>query len=79
MFNFFLLPQGIHDLKSYELLNRIVGEGLNVEYKFTRAPCIYSSTMVAVELILKNTSSKPVNKINIGDKVCHSFLPSIHW
>jgi len=54
--------------KSYELLNRLTGEGLSIEYKFTRAPCIFSSTMVGVELIFRNSSSSAINKISVGTK-----------
>ncbi|XP_065060461.1 AP-3 complex subunit beta-1-like [Rhopilema esculentum] len=61
-------PQTTDVQKTYELLNRIAGEGLSIEYRFTRAPCIYSNSMVTIELILKNTSAKPIQKISVGSK-----------
>ena len=53
--------------KTYELLNRITGGGLQVHYKFTRRPHISSDKMLAVELIFKNTSDSPMSSITIGD------------
>ena len=53
--------------KSYELLNRITGGGLQVHYKFTRRPHISSDKMLAIELTFKNTSDSPLSNIGIGD------------
>ena len=55
--------------KTHELLNRISGQGLSAEYKFTRSPCIYSSSMVSVEIIFKNSGSQAINNIHVGGKV----------
>ena len=53
--------------KSYELLNRITGGGLQVHYKFTRRAHISSEKMLAIELTFKNTSDSPLSNISIGD------------
>ena len=53
--------------KTYELLNRITGGGLQVHYRFTRRPHISSDKMLAVELIFKNASDSPLSNITIGD------------
>ena len=53
--------------KSYELLNRITGGGLQVHYRFTRRPHISSDKMLAIELTFKNTSDSPLSNISIGD------------
>eukprot|EP00794_Sanderia_malayensis_P009814 gene9814-10821_t len=66
--------QGAELHKSYELLNRIAGEGLSAEYKFPRSPCIYSNKMVTVEITLKNNTQKPITKIRLSDKRLSSNL-----
>ena len=55
--------------KSHELLHRMRGKGLSGSYKFTRGPCIYSTTMVAVEVTLVNNSEAPISNICVGEKV----------
>ncbi|XP_031565931.1 AP-3 complex subunit beta-2-like [Actinia tenebrosa] len=54
--------------KSYELLHRMTGNGLSATYRFTRGPCIYSTTMIAVELTFTNSSDAAISNIHIGDK-----------
>ncbi|XP_066919252.1 AP-3 complex subunit beta-1-like isoform X2 [Clytia hemisphaerica] len=54
--------------KTYELLNKINGKGLVVNYRYTRGPCIYSRNMVAIELELKNQSGNEIKKIHVGNK-----------
>ena len=50
------------------------GKGLSGSYKFTRGPCIYSTSMVAVEVTLVNNSEAPISNICVGEKV--SYLES---
>lgn len=50
------------------------GKGLSGSYKFTRGPCIYSTSMVAVEVMLANNSEAPIANICVGEKV--SYLES---
>lgn len=45
------------------------GKGLSGSYKFTRGPCIYSTSMVAVEVTLVNNSAAPIANICVGEKV----------
>lgn len=59
---------------SYELLNKINGQGLSAEYRFTRGPCIYSSHMVGIEIDFKNQSNSEIKNIGIGDKVSGDFF-----
>ncbi|RMX55194.1 hypothetical protein pdam_00014072 [Pocillopora damicornis] len=47
------LSPSFSSAKSHELLHRMQGKGLSGSYKFTRGPCIYSTSMVAVEVTLK--------------------------
>ncbi|XP_048583521.1 AP-3 complex subunit beta-2 isoform X2 [Nematostella vectensis] len=54
--------------KSYELLHRMAGNGLAAFYRFTRSPCIYSTTMVAIEITFTNTSDTSISGIHVGDK-----------
>jgi len=44
------------------------GKGLSGSYKFTRGPCIYSTTMVAVEVTLVNNSEAPITNICVAEK-----------
>lgn len=56
------------ELKQYELLNRIKGNGLGVTYKFTRTISIFSPKMTSIELTLTNSSDNQLAGIKIGDK-----------
>ena len=70
-------PQVVTDfskLTSHELLNKISGQGLQAQYKFPRSPCIYSTSMVAVEVTFINNSGSVIENIHIGEKVSW-FLP----
>ncbi|KXJ22678.1 AP-3 complex subunit beta-2 [Exaiptasia diaphana] len=60
--------------KSYELLHRMTGNGLGATYRFTRVPCIYSTSMVSVEITFTNTSDQPVEGIQISNKNLGSGL-----
>lgn len=52
----------------HELLNKINGQGLQIHYRFTRAPHLYSGKMVSIELTLKNDSNNDLESIHISDK-----------
>lgn len=43
------------------------GEGLQIQYHFTRRPHISSSKMVGVVLTLQNTLETPLGAVSIGD------------
>ncbi|KAJ6634165.1 AP-3 complex subunit beta-1 [Pseudolycoriella hygida] len=54
-------------LKCTELINKVNGYGLGVTYRFTRAPHLFSSTMVSIELLFTNYSNDVMENIKIGD------------
>ncbi|XP_041375514.1 AP-3 complex subunit beta-2-like [Gigantopelta aegis] len=54
--------------KTYELLSRMKGNGLNVCYKFTRTISIFSPKMVSIELSFTNLGETNLQAIGIGDK-----------
>ncbi|XP_033224866.1 AP-3 complex subunit beta-2 [Belonocnema kinseyi] len=55
-------------LKKFELLNKINGHGLKVEYRFTRSQHLVSSVMVSIELSFTNDSKETINDIRVGNK-----------
>lgn len=57
-------------VKKHELLNRVSGCGLKMEYRFTRSQHLMNPTMVNIELIFTNESSEAIKDIKIGNKVC---------
>ncbi|XP_073791873.1 AP-3 complex subunit beta-1 isoform X4 [Danio rerio] len=61
---------------SYELLHRMTGKGLSGQYRFTRQPCIYDSSMVSLQLTLSNSSEQPLENIHISQK--SSCAQNIH-
>lgn len=54
--------------KSYELLNKMSGNGLCVTYKFTRTISVFSPKMVSIELTFTNNKDDEIKEIKIGDK-----------
>uniref|UniRef100_A0A8C7ZKP2 Adaptor related protein complex 3 subunit beta 2 n=1 Tax=Oryzias sinensis TaxID=183150 RepID=A0A8C7ZKP2_9TELE len=54
-------------LKSYELLHRITGEGLSVEYCFSRQPFIPDANMVAVQVHFTNNSTSDTKSLHMED------------
>uniref|UniRef100_A0A3Q3AY62 AP-3 complex subunit beta n=1 Tax=Kryptolebias marmoratus TaxID=37003 RepID=A0A3Q3AY62_KRYMA len=54
-------------LKNYELLHRITGEGLTVEYCFSRQPFSPDANMVAVQLQFTNNSSSDTKSLHMED------------
>ncbi|XP_072038441.1 LOW QUALITY PROTEIN: AP-3 complex subunit beta-2-like [Amphiura filiformis] len=53
--------------QKYELLNRMNSQGLGAVYRFTRTTCIYSTTMVAVEVTFTNNSDAVIQSIQVGE------------
>ncbi|XP_029289358.1 AP-3 complex subunit beta-2 isoform X3 [Cottoperca gobio] len=54
-------------LKSYELLHRITGEGLCVEYCFSRQPFSPDGNMVAVQMQVTNNSTSDTKNLHMED------------
>ncbi|XP_014851298.1 PREDICTED: AP-3 complex subunit beta-2 isoform X6 [Poecilia mexicana] len=54
-------------LKSYELLHRITGEGLSVEYCFSRQPFSPDANMVAVQMQFTNSSASDTKSLHMED------------
>lgn len=61
-------PSYIPHAAKHELLSKINGKGLQIHYRFTRAPHLYSAKMVSIELTLKNDSNNDLESIHIPDK-----------
>lgn len=56
-----------------ELLNKTNSHGLQINYRFTRAPHLYSAKMVSIELTFHNESNNELENIHLSDK---SALPA---
>ncbi|XP_061898699.1 AP-3 complex subunit beta-2 isoform X8 [Entelurus aequoreus] len=54
-------------LKSYELLHRITGEGLSVEYCFSRQPFGADGNMVAVQMQFTNSAAADAKNLHMED------------
>ncbi|XP_034048077.1 AP-3 complex subunit beta-1 isoform X2 [Thalassophryne amazonica] len=50
-----------------ELLHHMTGKGLSAKYHFPRQPCLFQSSMVAVQVTLTNKSDHTLEEIHIGD------------
>ncbi|XP_038157250.1 AP-3 complex subunit beta-2 isoform X12 [Cyprinodon tularosa] len=61
-------------LKSYELLHRITGEGLSVEYCFSRQPFSPDANMVAVQMHFTNNSASDTKSLHMEDVKLHSGM-----
>ncbi|XP_035996390.1 AP-3 complex subunit beta-1 isoform X2 [Fundulus heteroclitus] len=55
-------------VKTYELLHHMTGKGFSAKYHFPRQPCLYQPSMVAVQVILTNSSDHSLEEIHIGDR-----------
>ncbi|XP_035499362.2 AP-3 complex subunit beta-2 isoform X13 [Scophthalmus maximus] len=53
--------------KSYELLHRITGEGLSVEYCFSRQPFSPDGNMVAVQVQFNNSAASETKNLHMED------------
>ncbi|KAI8125182.1 AP-3 complex subunit beta-2 [Lucilia cuprina] len=51
-----------------ELLNKLSGHGLQVSYRYTRSPHLYSSAMVSIELQFVNQGTDEISNIQMGQK-----------
>ncbi|XP_053951318.1 AP-3 complex subunit beta-2 [Anastrepha ludens] len=56
------------EFKHRELLNKLSGHGLQVSYRFTRAPHLYSSAMVSIELQFVNLSNTEITNIHLSQQ-----------
>ncbi|XP_059496050.1 AP-3 complex subunit beta-2 isoform X2 [Stegostoma tigrinum] len=54
-------------VKTYELLHRITGEGLSVEYYFNRRPFSPDHTMVSVQMQFTNNSEMEFRNLHIAE------------
>ncbi|XP_041815818.1 AP-3 complex subunit beta-1 [Chelmon rostratus] len=55
-------------VKTHELLHHMTGKGLSAKYHFPRQPCLYQPSMVAVQVILTNSSDHGLEEIHVGDQ-----------
>uniref|UniRef100_T1I5H4 AP-3 complex subunit beta n=1 Tax=Rhodnius prolixus TaxID=13249 RepID=T1I5H4_RHOPR len=69
-------------VKAQEVLNKITGQGLSVEARFTRQPHLYSAKMTSVELKFINNSPTDIfEDIRVSSKILpsgimlHDFAP----
>ncbi|KAK6188892.1 hypothetical protein SNE40_004974 [Patella caerulea] len=69
-----IIPPSTVQPKSYELLNRMTGNGLSITYQFTRTVSVFSPKMVSIELKLTNNSDDTLTNIKIGDKKLQSGM-----
>lgn len=56
--------------KQIESLNKIASGGLQILTRFTRAPHLFSNSMVSIELQFSNFSKELIKDIQAGEKVC---------
>uniref|UniRef100_A0A672J8V7 AP-3 complex subunit beta n=1 Tax=Salarias fasciatus TaxID=181472 RepID=A0A672J8V7_SALFA len=61
-------------LKNYELLHRITGEGLSVEYCFSRQPFSPDANMVAVQMQFTNSATADTKNLHIEDAKLQSGM-----
>ncbi|XP_017045957.1 AP-3 complex subunit beta-2 [Drosophila ficusphila] len=54
------------EFKHKELLNKVSGHGLQLAYRFTRSPHLYSSTMCSIELQFQNRGDKEITSIHLA-------------
>lgn len=54
--------------KDYELLSKINGNGLHINYRFTRTPHPASNKMVSLELNINNVSNGDFNGFSVSNK-----------
>uniref|UniRef100_A0A3P8ZA31 AP-3 complex subunit beta n=1 Tax=Esox lucius TaxID=8010 RepID=A0A3P8ZA31_ESOLU len=67
-----ITPSG--NLKTYELLHRITGEGLSVEYCFSRQPFSPDPHMVAVQIQFTNSAASEAKNLHIEDAKLQSGM-----
>ncbi|KAM6986521.1 AP-3 complex subunit beta-1 [Aplochiton taeniatus] len=52
-------------VQNHSLLHRMSGKGLSAQYSFPRQPCLYQSSMVAVQLSLTNSSDHVLEEVHL--------------
>ncbi|NXQ16012.1 AP3B2 protein, partial [Peucedramus taeniatus] len=62
-----LLSPGFSAVKTYELLHRMAGEGLAVEYCFSRRPFPGDPHMVAVQIQISNNTDTEVKNLRVNE------------
>ncbi|XP_046484470.1 AP-3 complex subunit beta-2 isoform X1 [Neodiprion pinetum] len=68
-------------IKATELLNKVSGKGLKLDFRFTRSQHLVSSAMNSIELTFSNESSTTIKDIKVGNKnlppgiQVHDFMP----
>ncbi|KAM9568881.1 AP-3 complex subunit beta-2 isoform 7-T7 [Salvelinus alpinus] len=67
-----IVPSG--NLKTYELLHRITGEGLSVEYCFSRQPFSPDPHMVAVKIQFTNSATSEAKSLHMEDTKLQSGM-----
>uniref|UniRef100_A0A8C8K0T6 AP-3 complex subunit beta n=1 Tax=Oncorhynchus tshawytscha TaxID=74940 RepID=A0A8C8K0T6_ONCTS len=67
-----IIPSG--NLKTYELLHRITGEGLSVEYCFSRQPFSPDPHMVAVKIQFTNSATSEAKSLHVEDAKLQSGM-----
>ncbi|XP_039960442.1 AP-3 complex subunit beta-2 [Bactrocera tryoni] len=56
------------EFKHRELLNKLSGHGLQVSYRFTRSPHLYSAAMVSIELQFINLTNDEITNIHLSQQ-----------
>ncbi|XP_069722620.1 AP-3 complex subunit beta-2 isoform X1 [Phaenicophaeus curvirostris] len=62
-----LLSPGFGTVRTYELLHRMAGEGLSVEYCFSRRPFLGDQHMVAVQIQISNNTDTEVKSLRVSE------------
>ncbi|XP_053933882.1 AP-3 complex subunit beta-2 isoform X3 [Cuculus canorus] len=62
-----LLSPGFGAVRTYELLHRMAGEGLSVEYCFSRRPFPGDQHMVAVQIQISNNTDTEVKSLRVSE------------
>ncbi|XP_067161679.1 AP-3 complex subunit beta-2 isoform X3 [Apteryx mantelli] len=62
-----LLSPVFGSVRTYELLHRMTGEGLSVEYCFSRRPFPHDPHMVAVQIQISNNTDAEVKSLRISE------------
>lgn len=69
---FELVGPNFISMEKRELLNKTINHGLQIDYRFTRAPHLFSAKMISLELTFRNDSHNELENIHVSDK---SSLP----
>ncbi|XP_074822032.1 AP-3 complex subunit beta-2 isoform X2 [Natator depressus] len=62
-----MLSPAFSTVKTYELLHRMAGEGLSVEYYFNRQPFPPDPHMVAVQILFSNNTESEVKNLRVSE------------